>query len=69
MKSVTTSRGKKAASKKAAIVQAPLAQRSRATLEAAPEGYREWIRDLKARVQEARQRAALAVNSELVGLY
>jgi predicted nuclease of restriction endonuclease-like (RecB) superfamily len=51
------------------IVQAPLAQTSRATLEAAPVGYVDWIRDLKARVYEARQRAARAVNNELVGLY
>ncbi len=66
---MTTSRGKKAASKKTAIVQAPLAQSPRATLEAAPEGYADWIRDVKARVHEARQRAARAVNGELVGLY
>ena len=66
---MTTSRGRKEASKKAAIVQAPLAQSPRATLEAAPEGYAEWIRDLKVRVHEARQRAARAVNNELVGLY
>jgi predicted nuclease of restriction endonuclease-like (RecB) superfamily len=51
------------------IVQAPLAQSSRAILEAAPEGYAEWMREVKARVHEARQRAARAVNSELVGLY
>lgn len=49
--------------------QAPRARSSRATLEAAPEGYTDWIRDLKARVHEARQRAARAVNGELVGLY
>jgi predicted nuclease of restriction endonuclease-like (RecB) superfamily len=50
-------------------VQAPLARSSRATLEAAPEGYVEWIREVKSRVHEARQRAARAVNNELVGLY
>lgn len=66
---MTTSHGKKAASKQTGIVQAPLAQSARATLEAAPEGYAEWIRDLKARVREARQRAARAVNNGLVGLY
>jgi predicted nuclease of restriction endonuclease-like (RecB) superfamily len=38
-------------------------------LEAAPAGYADWIRALKASVHEARQRAARAVNSELVGLY
>lgn len=66
---MTTSRGKKSSSKEPAIVQAPLAQSSRATLEASPEGYADWIRDVKARVHEARQRAARAVNNELVGLY
>lgn len=34
-----------------------------------PEGYDELLRDLKKRVREARVRAALAVNSELVRLY
>jgi predicted nuclease of restriction endonuclease-like (RecB) superfamily len=66
---VTTSRGKKAAAKKATIVQAPLAQMSRATLDAAPDGYSDWIRGVKAGVHEARQRAARAVNNELLGLY
>jgi predicted nuclease of restriction endonuclease-like (RecB) superfamily len=50
-------------------VQAPLARSPRATLEAAPDGYADWLRDLKTRVHEARQRAARAVNGELVGLY
>lgn len=40
-----------------------------ATLEAVPEGYASWLRDLKARVHEARQRAARSVNQELVRLY
>jgi hypothetical protein len=66
---LTRSRGEKLASKKTASVQAPLEQSSRATLEAAPDGYVDWIRDVKARVHEARQRAARAVNGELVGLY
>ncbi len=34
-----------------------------------PEGYTEWLDELKARVHGARQRAALAVNRELVALY
>ena len=34
-----------------------------------PEGYAAWLTDLKQRVYSAQQRAALAVNSELVGLY
>jgi predicted nuclease of restriction endonuclease-like (RecB) superfamily len=65
----SSKRGRTAASKKGAIVQASLAPSSRATLEAAPEGYAEWIREVKSRVHEARQRAARAVNNELVGLY
>jgi hypothetical protein len=65
----SSKRGRTAASKKGAIVQGSLAPSSRATLEAAPEGYAEWIREMKSRVHEARQRAARAVNNELVGLY
>lgn len=34
-----------------------------------PEGYREWLAGLKARVHAAQQRAAIAVNTELVELY
>lgn len=34
-----------------------------------PEGYADWLADLKQRVHCAQQRAALAVNSELVSLY
>ncbi len=50
-------------------LQPPSAPGSHATLDATPEGYADWIRDLKARVHEARQLAARAVNRELVGLY
>jgi predicted nuclease of restriction endonuclease-like (RecB) superfamily len=32
-------------------------------------GYAVWLADLKTRIREARLRAALAVNSELIGLY
>ncbi|QOJ31139.1 MAG: DUF1016 domain-containing protein [Gammaproteobacteria bacterium] len=35
----------------------------------APEGYAEWLAELKARIHTAQQRAALAVNRELVLLY
>lgn len=35
----------------------------------APAEYSEWLTDIKARVQAARSRAALAANSELVQLY
>nr|WP_145549611.1 PDDEXK nuclease domain-containing protein [Variovorax boronicumulans] len=34
-----------------------------------PEGYAEWLADLKGRIHTAQQRAALAVNRELVLLY
>lgn len=66
---MTTSREKKSALKDEAMLQAGLAPGSRATLEAAPDGYAEWIREVKASVHVARQRAARAVNSELIGLY
>jgi len=35
----------------------------------APGGYAEWLIDLKSRIHTAQQRAALAVNRELVLLY
>lgn len=34
-----------------------------------PEGYTGWLADLKVRIHTAQQRAALAVNRELVLLY
>lgn len=34
-----------------------------------PHGYADWLADLKGRIHTAQQRAALAVNRELVGLY
>ena len=34
-----------------------------------PAGYAEWLLDLKSRIHTAQQRAALAVNRELVLLY
>ncbi|PJA24397.1 MAG: DUF1016 domain-containing protein [Alphaproteobacteria bacterium CG_4_10_14_0_2_um_filter_63_37] len=34
-----------------------------------PEGYADWLADLKTRIHTAQQRAALAVNRELVVLY
>lgn len=34
-----------------------------------PPCYADWLRDLKERIQSAQQRAALAVNQELVLLY
>lgn len=35
----------------------------------APSGYADWLADLKTRIHSAQQRAALAVNRELVRLY
>lgn len=34
-----------------------------------PAGYAEWLAELKARIREARVRASLAVNAELIALY
>lgn len=34
-----------------------------------PEGYADWLKQLKTEIAQARQRAALAVNAELVQLY
>ncbi|WP_018527760.1 PDDEXK nuclease domain-containing protein [Alkalispirochaeta alkalica] len=39
------------------------------SLENQPEGYSEWLIDLKKRIQSAQQRSALAVNRELILLY
>ena len=39
------------------------------TISAPPEGYADWLTQLKADIAQARQRAALAVNAELVQLY
>lgn len=36
---------------------------------APPEGYADWLTQLKGQIAQARQRAALAVNAELVQLY
>lgn len=40
-----------------------------ASLTQPPEGYAEWLADLKGRIHSAQQRATLAVNRELVLLY
>lgn len=34
-----------------------------------PQGYQIWLVQLKTQIQSAQQRAALAVNAELIGLY
>ena len=39
------------------------------SLSAPPEGYADWLLDLKSRIHNAQQRATLAVNRELVLLY
>ncbi|WP_223300448.1 DUF1016 N-terminal domain-containing protein [Pantoea sp. At-9b] len=40
-----------------------------ASLMPEPNGYAAWLADLKDRINSAQQRATLAVNRELVGLY
>jgi predicted nuclease of restriction endonuclease-like (RecB) superfamily len=35
----------------------------------APDGYADWLKQLKTEIANAQQRAALAVNAELVHLY
>ena len=40
-----------------------------ASLTPAPSGYGEWLAEVKARIHVAQQRAALAVNRELLALY
>ncbi|NNA04924.1 PDDEXK nuclease domain-containing protein [Pseudomonas lundensis] len=42
---------------------------SKGTIPALPEGYADWLTQLKGDITQARQRAALAVNAELVQLY
>lgn len=42
---------------------------SKDTISALPEGYAAWLSQLKSDITQARQRAALAVNAELVQLY
>ena len=39
------------------------------SLSTPPEGYGDWLTDLKGRIHGAQQRATLAVNRELVLLY
>ena len=34
-----------------------------------PGGYSDWLAEVKARIREARLRASLSVNAELIGLY
>ena len=36
---------------------------------ALPEGYADWLAQLKGQIVQARRRAALAVNAELVQIY
>lgn len=42
---------------------------SKATTPALPEGYADWLTQLKGDITQSRQRAALAVNAELLQLY
>ena len=34
-----------------------------------PEGYADWLSELKSRIHRAQQRATLAVNRELIQIY
>ncbi|WP_338920757.1 hypothetical protein V0M98_28060 [Pseudomonas silesiensis] len=42
---------------------------SKGTIPAQPEGYADWLTQVKGDITQARQLAALAVNAELVQLY
>jgi predicted nuclease of restriction endonuclease-like (RecB) superfamily len=56
--------------KAAATKVSPMARQTPTTvLATAPPGYAEWLADVKARIHAAQQRAALAVNRELLALY
>jgi len=39
------------------------------SLDAQPEGYNEWLQDIKIRIRTAQQKSVLAINSELILLY
>lgn len=39
------------------------------SLTSSPDGYNDWLVELKSKIQQAQQRATLAVNQELVALY
>ena len=34
-----------------------------------PDGYSEWLKELKARIRSAQQKAVLAANNEMLALY
>ncbi len=46
-----------------------IVQRSTAQLDTLPKNYPQFLEDLKSRIRTAQIKAALAVNSELIGLY
>jgi hypothetical protein len=56
-------RGPAKAGMKKALAKAPVSLTRR------PSGYATWLADVKARIQPAQQRAALAVNREMLGKY
>jgi len=47
----------------------PVRETNRNLIDSLPEGYEEFLEDIKLRVSEARTRAALSVNRELIELY
>ena len=61
-----TKRSAKASIKRASPLTPPAPASRPAT---SPAGYAEWLTDVKARIQAAQQRAALAVNRELLAFY
>lgn len=46
-----------------------MTQQSPASLTPTPSGYADWLAELKGRIHATQQRATLAVNRELIGLY
>jgi hypothetical protein len=64
----STKKPAKAGPRKVSLAASPI-EGTPASLTRAPVGYAEWLADVKARIHAAQQRAALAVNRELLTLY
>ncbi|MEJ7733002.1 MAG: PDDEXK nuclease domain-containing protein [Polyangiaceae bacterium] len=64
----STRKPPRAGARKASLAASPIAD-TPASLGRAPEDYAKWLADVKARIHAAQQRAALAVNRELLLLY
>ena len=63
LRAAAAAKGGREVTKEEAVSDAPV------RLTPAPEGYADWLADLKGRIHAAQQRATLAVNRELVLLY